>query len=167
MSYLSRRFADGEEVVYEGRFHWAQKVWPWLALLVLGVLVIGIVIWAAALVRMRTTRMLVTNRRVMLKRGFWAVHVDELTLGAIEGAEIDQGLVGRIFGFGKLILRGRGETHLRFPTMDQPGKFRAAVETARIAEETRALQPIDVAHDEPPRKRRGWFGRKDERPAAG
>lgn len=164
MSYLSRRFADGEETVYEGRFHWAQKLWPWLALLMLGILVIGIVIWAAVLIRMRTTRMLVTNRRVMLKRGFWAVHVDELTLNSIEGAEIDQGVIGRIFGFGKLTLHGRGDTHIHFPSMDRPGKFRAAIETARIAGEVQAA-PVEVVHDEPPPKKRGLWGRHERHPA--
>lgn len=164
MSYLTRRFADGEEVVYEGRFNFMQKLWPWLALLVLGILVIGIVIWAAALIRMRTTRMLVTNRRVMLKRGFWAIHVDELTLSSIEGAEIDQGLFGRIFGFGKLTLRGRGDTHLHFPSMDRPGKFRAAVETARIAEEAKP-SPVEVVEEEPVAKRRGLFSPRHDRHA--
>jgi uncharacterized membrane protein YdbT with pleckstrin-like domain len=147
MSYLSRRFAPGETIVHEGRFHWAQKLWPWIALVMLGILVIGIVIWFTELVRMGTTRMVVTSRRVLLKRGFWAVHVDELTLNSVEGAEIDQGLLGRIFGFGKLQLRGRGDTHINFPTMDRPGKFRAAIEAARMADETRGMQPVEVVDD--------------------
>jgi hypothetical protein len=139
MSYISRRLAPGEEILHEGRFHWIQKAWPWVALLLLGLLVIGIIIWIAELVRMNTTRMVVTNRRVMLKRGFFSIKVDELTLASVEGAHVDQSIFGRMFGYGKLQLRGRGETHLQFPTMERPGQFRAAIEDARIRGEA---QPV-------------------------
>jgi hypothetical protein len=107
MSYITRRLAGGEEIIAEGRYHWFQKTWPWLALLFLGIIGIGIIIWAVALMRMATTKWAVTNRRVLLKRGFWTVHVGELTLPSIEGAEVDQSIFGRIFGFGKLKLKGR------------------------------------------------------------
>jgi len=149
MSYISRRLAPGEEIVHEGRFHFIQKAWPWLALLVLGILVIGIIIWVKELVRMGTTRMVVTSRRVLLKRGFFVVHLDELTLGSIEGSHIDQSIFGRMFGYGKLMLRGRGDTHLQFPTMDRPGQFRAAIEQARIEGEAQPAA-IVVREHEPP-----------------
>lgn len=148
MSYLSRRLATGEEVVHEGRFNWIQKLWPWIALVALGILVIGIVIWATALVRMGTTRMMVTNRRVLLKRGFFTINVDELTLNSVEGAEIHQGVLGRIFGYGKLVLRGKGETRIEFPTMDRPGRFRAAIEAARMQDENRVVRTVEVDEDD-------------------
>lgn len=109
MSYIARRLAGGEEIIAEGRYRWFQKTWPWLALLFLGIIGIGIIIWAVALIRMATTKWAVTNRRVLLKRGFWTVHVGELTPPSIEGAEVDQSIFGRIFDFGKLKLKGRGE----------------------------------------------------------
>lgn len=167
MSYISRRLAPGEEIVREGEYHWFQKTWPWLALLVLGVLIIGIVIWAVALTRMATTRWAVTNRRVLLKRGFFNIHVDELTLPSIEGAHVDQSIFGRMFGYGKLRLKGRGETELEFPTMAHPNRFRAAIEDARIRSE---VQPVIVEHveHEPPldetrreRRRRVQAERRD------
>lgn len=141
MSYITRRLAPEEEIVAEGQYHWFQKTWPWLALLVLGIIGIGIIIWAVALIRMATTQWAVTNRRVLLKRGFWTVHVDELTLPSIEGAEVDQSIFGRIFGFGTLKLKGRGETVLDFPSMAHPNRFRAAIEEARMRAE---VQPVVV-----------------------
>jgi len=168
MSYITRRLAGGEEIIAEGRYHWFQKTWPWLALLFLGIIGIGIIIWAVALIRMATTKWAVTNRRVLLKRGFWTVHVGELTLPSIEGAEVDQSIFGRIFGFGKLKLKGRGETVLDFPSMAHPNRFRAAIEDARMRAE---VQPVIVeqviaperveTHDE--RKRRLKAERHDER----
>lgn len=160
MSYLSRRLATGEKILAEGRFHWVQKLWPWVALLVLGIIGVGIVIWLAEMFRMGTTRMVVTNRRVLMKRGFFTIRVDELTLNSIEGAEIRQGVLGRLFGYGKLILRGRGDTHIEFPTMDRPGRFRAAVESARMADETRGLQPVEFVDED----RAGKGQRRKSRP---
>jgi uncharacterized membrane protein YdbT with pleckstrin-like domain len=167
MSYISRRLAPGEEIVREGEYHWFQKTWPWLALLVLGILIIGIIIWAVALFRMATTRWAVTNRRVILKRGFFNAHVDELTLGSIEGAHVDQSIFGRIFGYGKLRLTGRGESHLEFPTMAHPNRFRSAIEEARIRSEARPVEVVthdaDLPTDETHGERRRRL--KDERRA--
>lgn len=149
MSYISRRLAPGERVVYRGHFHFIQQIWPWVALVVLGIVVIGIVIWLVEVVRMGTTRMAVTNRRVLLKRGFFAIRLDELTLGSVEGAHIHQSIFGRMFGYGRLTLRGRGETQLQFPTMDRPSRFRAAIEEARMAGE---VTPVEIVGDERPHR---------------
>lgn len=165
MSYISRRLAPGEAILHKGRFHFVQEIWPWVALLVLGILVVGIFIWIAELVRMSTTQMAVTNRRVLMKRGFFMVHLDELTLGSIEGSNINQSIFGRMFGYGKLTLQGRGDTHLQFPTMDQPSRFRSAIEQALMRAET---APVEIAEAEPPldetrneRKRRLRAGRRE------
>ena len=155
MSYISRRLAPDEQILATGRFHFIQKVWPWVALIFLGIIGIGIIIFVAEMFRMGTTRMAVTNRRVILKRGFFVSDMNEITLGSIEGAEIRQSIFGRMFGFGKLVLRGRGETHLVFPTMDSPGRFRAAIEDARMHNEVKTVHlDTEPPIDESPRERR-------------
>lgn len=153
MSYISRRLAPDEQIVATGRFHFIQKAWPWIALVALGIIVIGVIIFVVEMFRMGTTRMAVTNRRVILKRGFFVVNMNEITLGSIEGAEIRQSIFGRMFGYGKLILRGRGDTHLMFPTMASPGRFRAAIEDARMHNEVKTVHldtepPIDETRRE-------------------
>ena len=139
MSYISRRLAPGEKIVREGHFHFFQLVWPWIALVLFGIIVIGIVIFVREMFRLNTTRMAVTNRRVILKRGFFVVNTDELTLGAIEGAHIHQSILGRLFGYGRLTIRGRGDTELRFPAMASPARFRAAIEDARMHDEVKSV----------------------------
>jgi hypothetical protein len=146
MSYISRRLAPEERVLHEGRFHFIQQIWPWIALLVLGILVIGIIIFVAEIFRQSTTRMAVTNRRVILKHGFFMVRMNELTLNSVEGAEVHQSIFGRMFGYGKLTLRGRGDTHLHFPTMDRPSRFRMAIEDARMHNE---VQTVHIEHEPP------------------
>jgi uncharacterized membrane protein YdbT with pleckstrin-like domain len=137
MSYLAKRLAPGEVIVHSGRFHWIRTVYAWGALIVLGVVLIGIFLWLAELIRLATTEFVVTNRRVVLKQGFFNVKVDELTLSSIEGAHIDQSIFGRLLGYGTLTMRGRGDTHLTFPAMVDPAAFRSAAEGARIDDETK------------------------------
>lgn len=144
MSYISKRLAPGEVIVAEGRFHWLQYVWPWLALIFLGVLIIGIVIFIKEMVRMNTTDFVVTNRRIVLKKGIINVDVDEMNLSSIEGSHIDQSILGRIFGYGRLTVLGRGEMEIYFPTMAKAGAFRAAAEGARMEGE---IHPVEEAVD--------------------
>jgi uncharacterized membrane protein YdbT with pleckstrin-like domain len=141
VSYLKNRLAAGETIAYEGRFHWLQYLYAWGALILLGIILIGIFIFIREMVRLATTDFMVTSRRVVLKRGFFQVHVDEITLNSIEGAHIDQSLLGRIFGYGRLTIRGSGDTHLVFPTMAHPSDFRSAAEGARMAHEAAGAVP--------------------------
>ena len=130
-SYIDKRLYDGEQVVYRGRFHGLSWVPGWLALIFLGVLVIGIVMFISEQIRLRTTEFAVTDRRVILKSGFFRADVQEITLDAIEGSAIHQGPFGRLFHYGRLTIRGRGDTHIHFPSMARPSKFRAEAEHAR------------------------------------
>jgi uncharacterized membrane protein YdbT with pleckstrin-like domain len=156
MSYISRRLAPGEKIVREGHFHFFQLVWPWIALVLLGIIVIGIIIFVREMFRLGTTRMAVTNRRLILKRGFFVVNLDELTLGSVEGANIHQSIFGRMFGYGRLTVRGRGDTELHFPTMASPGRFRAAIEDARMHDEVKTVhvEPEPPAGETPRERRR-------------
>lgn len=144
MSYISKRLAPDEVIVAEGRFHWLQYVWPWLALIFLGILIIGVVIWIKEMVRLNTTDFIVTNRRIVLKKGIINVDVDEMNLSSIEGSHIEQSILGRIFGYGQLTVHGRGEMEIRFPTMAKAGEFRAAAEGARMEGE---IHPVEEAVD--------------------
>jgi len=132
VGYLAKRLAPGETIVFTGRFHWMQHFYAWALLVLLGVVLVGIVIWIREMFRLATTEFMVTNRRVVLKEGFFAVHVDEVTLNSIEGAHVDQSPIGRIFNFGRLTIRGSGDTHLLFPTMADPSGFRSAAEAGRM-----------------------------------
>jgi uncharacterized membrane protein YdbT with pleckstrin-like domain len=135
MSYLAKTLAPGETIVARGRFSVMQHVYAWAILVLAGIVLVGIAIWAREMIRLSTTEFVVTNRRVVLKQGFLTAHVDEITLNSVEGAHIDQSLFGRIFNYGRLTVRGSGDTHLLFPTMDNPSSFRSAAESARMSAE--------------------------------
>jgi uncharacterized membrane protein YdbT with pleckstrin-like domain len=177
MRYIDVSLADGETIIQRGK--WPGVFWfgAWAALILLGIIIVGVFIFVAAAIKMSTTDFAVTNRRVILKRGWLNRHTQELAVQSVEGVSLDQSLVARIFGYGRVIVTGTGDAVIVFPPMTHPVAFRRAIEAARadcgsevhLAREDReALQHTqpeqaneneveDEAIEERPRKRRRSF----------
>jgi uncharacterized membrane protein YdbT with pleckstrin-like domain len=79
----------------------------------------------------------VTNKRVILKRGVISRHTEEMKLGSIETVEIDQGVWGRLFGFGTVKVTGRGLSDVVFRRIDDPMAVKRAIESVS--------NPVDAA----------------------
>lgn len=56
------------------------------------------------------TEYIVTNQRVLTKTGYFSRNVRELFLRQIEGVDIEQGIIGRLFGVASLMITGTGGT---------------------------------------------------------
>jgi uncharacterized membrane protein YdbT with pleckstrin-like domain len=77
-----------------------------------------------------TTEIGVTNQRVIVKRGLLARHTDEIELWAIEEANLDQSVLGRLFGFGRISIQGTGDDALQIPAIADPIPFQRAIQGA-------------------------------------
>lgn len=130
-SYIDGALTEGEHVVYIGRI----SLWSVAHLLILGVLllpvVVGLYFLAKALIRWKATELAVTNKRVIAKFGFISRRTVELNINRVEGIEVDQGLLGRIFGFGSLTISGTGSEQAPIPGISEPLAFRRAFMTAQ------------------------------------
>lgn len=71
----------------------------------------------------------VTNKRVILKKGIVSRKTEEIKLSAIETIQIDQGIFGRIFGFGTIRVTGRGISDLNFKNIDNPMAVKREIES--------------------------------------
>ena len=78
------------------------------------------------------TEIAVTNRRVILKRGLISRKVEEMRVDFIEGSDVNQTVMGRMFGYGQVKCYGTGTENIFFPkyTSDPIG-FRRAIQSAR------------------------------------
>ena len=85
------------------------------------------------LVPIWTTEIGVTSDRVIVKRCFLARHTDEIQLSAIEEINVDQGLFGRILGFGRVTLQGTGDDDVDIPAIASPAAL-PKVHTASAGE---------------------------------
>jgi uncharacterized membrane protein YdbT with pleckstrin-like domain len=130
-SYIDRSLGDGETVIARAHFHWAYSLIAWLALILLGWLLIGIWIFFAMMIRKWTTEIGVTSHRFVEKRGLLTLRSNEIALPNIEGVKVEQGIIGRILGFGTVRIEGTGVDAITTPDIADPVGFVRAIQTAK------------------------------------
>ena len=124
MSYIEDSLSAEEKVVAVFRQHWVTRLWLMLWILLLITIPIAIYEW----LRLRTIEHGVTNKRVIYKHGIISRNTEEMKLGSIETVEIDQGIWGRILGFGDIKVTGRGISDVVFRRMDDPMDVKRKIE---------------------------------------
>ena len=130
MSYIDRNLIAGERVVYRTRLHWLVYAMPVLFSVVVLLpiawflasgswqgfawvpLALVLVVLLPAVVKRQSSDFAVTNKRVMMKSGVFTTRSVELLLNKIEAIAVDQSLLGRLFGYGDIVVTGSGGTHL-------------------------------------------------------
>jgi uncharacterized membrane protein YdbT with pleckstrin-like domain len=149
MGYVEQNLMPGEKVTYRATLHWIIYAAP-LLLTVLGLILIvssvgnpGLIVltglgvlvllpaglftfsrWVTA----KTSEFAVTNKRVIVKVGLIRRHTVELLLGKVESIGVDQNIVGRILGYGTIVVIGTGGTREPFKNIAEPLEFRRQVQ---------------------------------------
>jgi uncharacterized membrane protein YdbT with pleckstrin-like domain len=130
MSYIEESLSSGEKIEGLFKFHWFAWV-PMCLWLILGLVTFGLT-WLIALyefLKLRFTEQGVTNKRVILKRGIISRRTEEMKVTSIETVEINQGVWGRIFGFGTIKVTGRGVSDVIFKSLDDPMAAKRKIES--------------------------------------
>ncbi len=91
---------------------------------------IGLVWLAGAWFRRWTTETDVTSLRVVHKEGFIRRNTFEMSLDKVESVDVDQSILGRIFGWGNVTVNGVGEGNKTMRMIASPLQFRSYI-TAR------------------------------------
>jgi len=81
------------------------------------------------LLRRTTTELAVTDQRVIYKTGLLARHTLEMNRARVESVTVDQTLVGRIFGYGTVTVRGVGTAFEPIRNISDPLTFRTYITT--------------------------------------
>jgi uncharacterized membrane protein YdbT with pleckstrin-like domain len=147
LSYIDRNLIAGERIVYRTRLHWLVLLPPLLIILVVLLplcwylaqgenrslawipLLLAVLILLPAIIKRRSSDFAVTNKRVMMKSGVFTTHSVELLLNKIEAIGVDQSFIGRLFGYGNIVVTGSGGTHEAFSNIQGPLEFRRAVQS--------------------------------------
>jgi len=79
---------------------------------------------AAALIKRISTELAVTSKRVIAKFGFIRRNTVELNHSKVESFHVEQGVLGRILGFGTLHINGTGGGITPIPNISDPLGFR-------------------------------------------
>lgn len=94
----------------------------------LAMLVIAAAAVTLGVLRRSSTEMAVTNKRVITKTGVFNRRTTELLLQKVESVGVDQGVLGRMAGYGNLVVKGTGGTAERFKSVENPLEFRHCVQ---------------------------------------
>ena len=147
MSYIDSNLLARETVGYRTRLHWLLFIVPVLFTIVVLVPltwflvngtwntfawippVVAVIILIPPFIRRQSSDFAVTNKRVMMKVGVFRTRSVELLLGKIEAITVNQSLVGRIFGYGDIVVTGSGGTKEMFSHIQGPLEFRRAVQS--------------------------------------
>ncbi len=158
MSYVEKHLLEGEAIVYETRLHWMVLIGPIVLAALFGLTGVGMFVlsaratgdagsahgplqmlgaafFAIALVFLvrgvlmrNATEMTVTNKRVFIKVGLAARRTVELLLSRVESIGVEEGVLGRMLGYGTVILHGTGGTPEVFNRIAHPLEFRTQVQ---------------------------------------
>lgn len=88
----------------------------------------GLLVLVMGSVRRNATEMAVTNRRVVVKTGLAARRTIEMLLQKVESVEITEPTMGRMLGYGSILVIGTGGTSEPFHKMAHPLLFRSQVQ---------------------------------------
>jgi len=130
MSYIEDSLSAGEKIEGLFKLHWFAWV-PMYLWLILGLVTFGLT-WLIALyefLRLKFMEQGVTNKRVILKAGIISRRTEEMKLASIETVEINQGIWGRIFGFGTVKVTGRGISDVVYKRINDPMAVKRQIES--------------------------------------
>jgi hypothetical protein len=170
MGYIEKTLIPGEHVVYRTRLHWIVMLGHLVLglLLVVGggglavyayrhqdlpptnlhmaeggavvCLFVGLLVLLMGSVRRNATEMAVTNRRVVIKTGLASRRTIEMLLNKVETIEVSEPGMGRMLGYGSIVMIGTGGTSEPFHQMAHPLEFRS-----RVQQEIENLRPAGAA----------------------
>lgn len=86
------------------------------------------IIFMYRLAIIKTTEYALTTKRVVTKDGIFKRNICETALNKIEGINVNQSVIGRMFDFGHLVVTGTGGKKNVFPRIKQPFLFRKSVQ---------------------------------------
>jgi len=113
-TYVNNNLFRNEQVIFETNYHWVHW-FSWVSLFTLG-------IYPA--IQNYTDEFVVTNRRIIIKKGLISYYTLEMNLGRIETVNVQQSVLGRIFGYGRITIIGTGGTRESFRNISRPLQFR-------------------------------------------
>ena len=154
MRYVTRVLQPGETVVYSTRLHWFLY-WRAILLIIICIILVisawytaddrnislalaiaaiifgllGLSSALRAFIRRAATELAVTDQRVIYKTGLFARHTLEMNRARVESVTVDQTLLGRMFGYGTVTVRGVGSAFEPIRNISDPLTFRTYITT--------------------------------------
>jgi uncharacterized membrane protein YdbT with pleckstrin-like domain len=141
MSYVDNSLIPDEQVVFRTRLHLIIFFIPIVLLAISvclfiytvpvaaeSVLAVAVLWFLVKYVDYASSEFAVTNKRVIIKVGVLRRRTVEMLNTKVEAVSVNQGLLGRILGYGNIVVTGTGGTNEPFNGISSPLEFRRAVQ---------------------------------------
>jgi uncharacterized membrane protein YdbT with pleckstrin-like domain len=134
MVNVERELREGENILARAKIHAAAVIVPAVVLVIgvalvlyarpqsvadwvsmLGYLIILIGVWklVSSIAMWRTTQLVLTDERLFCETGLFPHKAMAPALNHVDRVEVRRGLLGRLMGYGTLVVSARGEGNLR------------------------------------------------------
>lgn len=135
---------EGEVVSYKTKLTWFIFFWPVVLSIILLPLLAGLnliitIPWIViAIINYISSEFGITNKRLVLKTGVIKRQTHETQVNKIERINVEQGIMGRLFGYGTIMVSGTGGGICKFADVADPLTFRKRIqEQINILEESK------------------------------
>src|SRR3954470_9954798 len=112
--YIQSQLGKDEHVVYETKNHW----------IVFASVQAVLTLFIAPIIAMISNEFAITNKRIIIKEGLISRLSLEINILKVESVAVQQTILGRILGYGNMIVRGTGGTNEPFINIANPLEFR-------------------------------------------
>ena len=123
----------GEEVLLIGKVSWWE--------LTLGVILtsaglvfqfplliaIGLICFIGFQIYRKTTKIVITTDKIVYKQGWLSWKIQEIYYRQMESVEVKQNLIGMMFNFGNVIVKGTGGTLVTLFEVEKPNEINQAI----------------------------------------
>jgi uncharacterized membrane protein YdbT with pleckstrin-like domain len=150
MSYVKATLGDNEKVVGTAGFHWSYSLYVVLVFVTgvgiggfmtlafpdffypgIALAAVTVLYCAVLMIKKWCTEIVVTNHRLVYKRGWLFRKTEEISVGRLEEINLEQSLLGRLLDYGVIRAGGTGIGEIQLPSIDSPVEFRKAIQNAQ------------------------------------
>ena len=146
MSYIDSNLLPDEQILFRTKKHLIIFIYP---LLVTAVAVytntymlanpflfklafapwlVALIFWSYVGLEYQYSDFAVTNKRIMMREGFFVRHTNEMRLATVSQVNIGQSLLGQFLNYGTVVINAFGSFDA-FTVIANPGAFQKAVNT--------------------------------------
>lgn len=140
MGYIEKYLIDGETVIYRANISpailiiqgvlcsalmWIGSKISNFILIAFGILSIYLIL--RTILVLLSSEFTLTDKRIIAKKGILKQHSVEILLSKVESISITQPLLGRVFDYGTIVVKGSGGTHELFSSIGNPNELRRKV----------------------------------------
>lgn len=116
--FINKYFLPNEKLVYQSHHHWINY-FSFRSLISFGLIPFA---------QIKSEKFLITDQRVIIKKGIFLIDTFEITYRKIESVELYQTLMGRIFNYGDVHIIGTGGTKYIIDTINRPLYFKQNIQ---------------------------------------